>query len=77
MRRDLGEYSACLEDPNNPSRQPPLQDLRAMSNILIVGPSSVQEMIHSVSYLDKMRIKKLLERRYDYKSLPPDLLNSL
>eukprot|EP00890_Picochlorum_soloecismus_P000463 jgi/Picsp_1/1417/NSC_04896-R1_exocyst complex component 5 len=77
MRRDLGEYSACLEDPSNPSRQPPLQDLRAMSNILIVGPSSVQEMIHSVSYLGKLRIKKLLERRYDYKSLPPDLLNSL
>jgi hypothetical protein len=77
MRRDLGEYSACLEDPENPSRQPPLQDLRAMSNILIVSPSSVQEMIHSVSYLDKMRIKRLLERRYDYRSLPSDLLNSL
>ena len=69
LRTDLDEYSKAWRESGIAALRTSFDELRTMTNILIVGPSSVHEMVEAVSYLDKERIKRILEKRPDYKSL--------
>lgn len=60
MKRDLNAYAECI--PASGAKKA-FDDLIAMSNVLIVGPSSVHEMAELVSYLDTDRVNQFIKRR--------------
>lgn len=60
MKRDLTAYAECIA-PSGTKKA--FDDLIAISNVLIVGPSSVHEMAELVSYLDRDRVNQFIKRR--------------